>query len=312
MSPKNILSCLLALVLGAIAGAVIKVGYTLPGVLPTSDLYTYIVNSPLGLVALKATSGKAGLMIAVVMRAFPWSVAVGAIAGLILHKITYQRVFCYSALWLPIANAVLGYISLSEISTSHPEYFPAIKQAFGDLLWVNSSVYGWYFLALYLFFAISRRFVPKNPVSDIRNMGVTELPQEVSIELRSQVERIWKWSGCYFFPLHPTQRSDVLAFDETKLKKIFPEIALSNLIAAIAENNVTIWRECDPAISVVAASYEFGYGCSEQFAVDESKNWIVYWSHEGTITFGGDELLSRLKNAVPNWASALCTWSGIA
>lgn len=163
MPSENILSCLLTLVLGAIAGAVIKIGYTLPGVLPTSGLYTYIVTSPLGLMALKATSGKAGLLIAVVMRAFPWSVVVGAIAGLTLQKLTYQRAFCYSALWLPIANAILGYISLSEVSTSHPEYFPAIKRAFGDLLWVNSSVYGWYFLALYLSYTISKRFMHNNP-----------------------------------------------------------------------------------------------------------------------------------------------------
>lgn len=162
MPIKTILSCLFALVLGSIAGAVIKVGYTLPGVLPTSGLFTYIVTSPLGLTVLKATAGKAGLMIAVVMRAFPWSVIVGAIAGAVLHKLTYQRVFCYSTLWLPIANAVLGQISLGEIATSSPEYFPAVQEAFGNLLWVNFSVYGWYFLALYSSYAVLKRFMHNN------------------------------------------------------------------------------------------------------------------------------------------------------
>jgi hypothetical protein len=176
MRYKNALSIVLAASLGVAIGAGIKVGYALPGFLPTTDLFMFVVTSSPGILALKATSGKAGVMIAAVIRAFACSVSVGLIAGVLLHKIKYQRVFCYSALWLPISNGVLGYLTIIT-ATNVPSAILASAQAkFGYLLWVNLCIYGWYFLALYIAFAISKRFTRNNSVKRDSPQAARPLP----------------------------------------------------------------------------------------------------------------------------------------
>lgn len=158
MRLKPAISFVIAALLGTVAGVAVYVGYVLPGVLPTSDLFVYLVASEWGLAALHATSGKAGLMIAIAMRAFPYSVALGIVAGLCLWRFTFPRVFCYSALCLPVIRTVVGYVSISEISKSAPHYVSALEGRFGEVLWVHLCVYGWYFLALYLAYVISSRY----------------------------------------------------------------------------------------------------------------------------------------------------------
>lgn len=158
MRLKPIVSFVIAALLGALAGASIYIGYVLPGVLPTSDLFAYLVTSEWGLAALRVTSGKVGLMIAIAVRAFPYSVALGIVGGLFLWRFKFPRVFCYSALWLPVVRTVAGYFTISEVSISAPHYVPALEGRFGEVLWVHLCVYGWYFLALYLAHVITSRY----------------------------------------------------------------------------------------------------------------------------------------------------------
>ena len=43
---RSLLSFLFAVVLGVIIAVAIKVGYALPGFLPTSDLFMFVLESP--------------------------------------------------------------------------------------------------------------------------------------------------------------------------------------------------------------------------------------------------------------------------
>lgn len=176
MRYKNVLSIVLAASLGVAIGAAIKVGYALPGFLPTTDLFMLIVTSPPGMLALKATSGKAGVMIADVIRAFACSVSAGLIAGVLLHKIKYQRVFCYSALWLPISNGVLGYLTIFTATNVPPVVMASAQAKFGELLWANLCIYGWYFFALYIAFAVSTRVMHNISVKRDAPQAARSLP----------------------------------------------------------------------------------------------------------------------------------------
>lgn len=157
MQLRTFLSFLFAVVLGTVVAVVIKVGFVLPGVLPTSDLFMFILESPLGRFALAKRGGEGGVLIAIAIRAFTCSVIVGAIAGALLEKLRFKRVFCYTALWVPIGNAALGYVALSAASASHPEQIATMNRDFGRLVWTDLWVYGWYFLALYVSFIIASR-----------------------------------------------------------------------------------------------------------------------------------------------------------
>ena len=156
---RSIFSWFIAALLGAIVGAAVFVGYALPAILPPpTDLFMYLITSDLGREAIRATSGKAGSMLANVLRAFPVSVILGCVAGLLLRKFSFPRVFCYSALSLPVYRTLSWYIAISEASTSSPQHLPALQSKFGDVLWVNLCVYGWYFIALYISYAVANQF----------------------------------------------------------------------------------------------------------------------------------------------------------
>lgn len=157
MRLRTFLSFLFAVLLGALVAVVIKVGFALPGVLPTSDIFMFILESPLGRFALAKRGGEGGVFIAIAIRAFTCSVIAGAIAGVLLRKLRFKRVFCYSALWVPIGNVALGYFALSAASTSSPEQLVAMQRNFGQLVWTDLWVYGWYFLALYVSLIITSR-----------------------------------------------------------------------------------------------------------------------------------------------------------
>ena len=157
MGFRSLLSFVFAVVLGAVVAVAIKIGYALPSVLPTRELFIFILESPLGQYALKARGGEGGVLIAIAIRAFTCSVLVGAIAGAVLRKIRFQRSFCYSALWVPLVDVTLGYLAVSAASASSPEQVAIMQKNFGQVVWTDLWVYGWYFLALYVSFFIANR-----------------------------------------------------------------------------------------------------------------------------------------------------------
>lgn len=164
MRSRSLLSFLFAVVLGAVVAVAIKIGYALPSVLPTSDLFLFILESPLGKFALKTRGGEGGVLIAIAIRAFTCSVLVGAIVGVMLRKIRFQRSFCYSALWVPLVDVTFGYLAVSAASTSRPEQLAIMQKNLGQVVWTDLWVYGWYFFALYVSFIIANRITLRSTV----------------------------------------------------------------------------------------------------------------------------------------------------
>lgn len=154
---KNFLSFLFAVLLGAAFAVVVRIGFALPGILPTSDIFMFILESPLGKFALAKRGGEGGVLIAIAIRAFTCSAIAGTIAGVIIGKLRFKRAFCYSALWVPLGNVAVGYATLSAAPASNSEQFLAMQEGIGRLAWTDLWVYGWYFLALYVSFIVTNR-----------------------------------------------------------------------------------------------------------------------------------------------------------
>ncbi|MEZ4484432.1 MAG: hypothetical protein R2864_07485 [Syntrophotaleaceae bacterium] len=89
------------------------------------------------------------MLIAIALRAFGCSVVTGIIAGAVLRKFRFKRAFCYSALWVPLGNASLGYLALSAETVVSQEKMIAMQKNFTQVVWTDLWVYGWYFLTLY-------------------------------------------------------------------------------------------------------------------------------------------------------------------
>lgn len=97
---------------------------------------------------MRATSGKASLLLANVLRAFPFSVALGLISGAVLHRLASPRLFCYSALAFPLISALSwGYFLLVDVTPTSTSMPPS---RVGQLFWAYFCIYGWYFFALFI------------------------------------------------------------------------------------------------------------------------------------------------------------------
>jgi hypothetical protein len=145
-------------VLGAVIGVAIYVGFALPAILPPpTGLFMFLLDTDLGHAATRATSGKAGVLLAHVLRAFPFSVVFGAVVGVLLHRLSFPRLFCYSALAFPILTALSWWYFLF-VDTSASAAASGLQTKLGELFWVYLWVYGWYFIALFISYAIVARF----------------------------------------------------------------------------------------------------------------------------------------------------------
>jgi hypothetical protein len=160
MHYRTFLSFLGAALLGAALAAAVKTGFILPGVLPMTHLFMFILESPLGKLALSMHGSEGGMLIAMPLRAFAYSVVIGAVAGVMVRKLRFKRVFCYSALWLPLADFVMGYLQASDAASTYAEQLAIMQKNIGLAIWADLWIYGWYFLALYLSFIIANRIKP--------------------------------------------------------------------------------------------------------------------------------------------------------
>ncbi len=137
------------------------------------------------------------------------------------------------------------------------------------------------------------------------NMDRKSLSTEQANSLLAKIKSVWGWSGYYFYPLHPISRKDVLAFDGSLLEPILPEGCFQKFMEAQCPLNIRCWREVGESEELQFSSFEFGYGYSELVVVNGEFDWLIYWSHENTITFGGEGLIAQLKILLPNWSLAL-------
>ncbi|MDG9925491.1 MULTISPECIES: hypothetical protein [unclassified Pseudomonas] len=157
MQLKSFFSFLFAVLLGVALAVVAKIGFILPSVLPMTDLFMLILKSPVGKFALETRGGEGGMMIAIALRAFAFSVVIGALSGVIVRKLRFKRAFCYSALWVPLGDIVLGYLQASTAASSFAGQLAVMQKSIGLAIWADLWIYGWYFLALYISFVIANR-----------------------------------------------------------------------------------------------------------------------------------------------------------
>lgn len=77
----------------------------------------------------------------------------------------------------------------------------------------------------------------------------------------------------------------------------------------LAERNVTrVWelREYGPEYELDAAVFEPAYNGAEGFWTSPTHDWIIYASHEASITVGG-WMLAEVKRIWPEWERHIWT-----
>lgn len=124
--------------------------------------------------------------------------------------------------------------------------------------------------------------------------------------LKERIESTWDITQHYWYPLYKCTRSDVLAFNddyiegiEAKIRDVRHILLKLNYDSAYEMNEDRLVWLIDTDSLVPA----MGKDNDERFWFSEDMSWIIYASHEGSITFGGEELLNQIKSKWDDWQS---------
>lgn len=135
------------------------------------------------------------------------------------------------------------------------------------------------------------------------------MKEDIVQELLCDLNRI-RGDSAYWFPFAKLNDNvPVIAYD---IEKIYAEDRidlLENIMKACNIDLVTTVQldhglvfEGENINALLHERDEDGYEfprCVETYYFDETKQWLIYVSHEGTITFTGEAIVLQAKNTIP-------------
>jgi hypothetical protein len=136
------------------------------------------------------------------------------------------------------------------------------------------------------------------------------LSAEESARLWRELENRWGVKG-YWYPLDRALDADpprdAVAFKAEAFDK---DDVQARLREALGELGVTrLWEvrelDTDTDKEIELASFEPIYTGAEGYWLDASFEWLVYASHESSVTVAGDRLLPTFQQLWPSWAEHL-------
>jgi hypothetical protein len=102
-----------------------------------------------------------------------------------------------------------------------------------------------------------------------------------------RLKTIWRITEGYWYPLAERERDDIEAFQDAYLAK---EVGVEKLHSIFRERGVErVWEMREDGINyeLELAAFEPIYNGNEGYWCDETFDWIIYASHESSITIGG-------------------------
>lgn len=107
--------------------------------------------------------------------------------------------------------------------------------------------------------------------------------------------------GNYFYPLSETSCKHTLVYDEDTFNEEdesgnYPNLTiLIELLKNLNINNIICNSIYDDGLYETTVS-ELWLGVGDVYYFDEKLEWVIYASHEGTITFAGEELVKTVSD----------------
>jgi hypothetical protein len=131
-----------------------------------------------------------------------------------------------------------------------------------------------------------------------------KLSKEESNHLRDILKCKWSFNGSYWFPLQGDFKNAVFiskaSIDEQQLKEI------TGFIKNLSQDHAYIIAEDLVDYEIEKSLIDIdGY---EEFVFDSTNSWIVYSSHEGTISFAGDKLKKYIEVKFSKSEDILNVW----
>lgn len=135
------------------------------------------------------------------------------------------------------------------------------------------------------------------------------LSHEESKEVWKQLQKRWDVDGNYWYPLRNNMAfSDVIAFEA---EWFYFQIPLDMLHGIFKTHGITRIWEAREGGAIYEMDYELlepYYDGEEGYWTSEDMDWLLYVSHESSLTVAGGWLVSAIKATWPHWQQHL--WDG--
>jgi hypothetical protein len=104
----------------------------------------------------------------------------------------------------------------------------------------------------------------------------------------------------YWYPLSETSIADIVAFRADDFREFVPAHGLRRKLVKLSIERVWELREHGPEYSEDVELFDPLYNGAEGFWTASGYPWVIYASHESSITVAG-ALLSEIKRMWPTW-----------
>ena len=133
-----------------------------------------------------------------------------------------------------------------------------------------------------------------------------KLGKHESEKIRKTLLEKWDYNG-YWYPID-RQHCENSLFLMTKYIEPYEEKIIS-IINNISSKRFYAIDECGDDYKHSIANFSFPlYDINEKMCCDNTFDWVVYGSHESTISFGGDKLITAIKELLKDYESKFDLW----
>lgn len=129
------------------------------------------------------------------------------------------------------------------------------------------------------------------------------LSEKESESLRKKLSERWSVDG-YWFPLSVDKPENTEAFIADHFENDFGFEKLRQIVSELKIKRVFEVNENNINYEIEISVFEPYYSGSEGFWFDESFDWLIYASHENSITFAGS-ILPKIKESWISWQNHL-------
>jgi hypothetical protein len=120
-------------------------------------------------------------------------------------------------------------------------------------------------------------------------------------ELSKRLRGTWGVEGGYWFPLTDVPREDVLAFRAAEFRREVSVEHVQEILRTRGVDHVWELREYGPSYEMELSELDPVYAGAEGFWFSSTLDWIIYASHENSITVGGEWLIAEIRRIWPSW-----------
>jgi hypothetical protein len=142
-----------------------------------------------------------------------------------------------------------------------------------------------------------------NPIENLYYLR--ELESDEIDKLFNRLIVCWDITSHYWYPLYDTIAEPVIAFDYDSFLNSFGFQKLRDILSR--KKIIYEIRESKYKGYVIKSeTFEPAYvGVGEGYWFDDGMTWIIYCSHEGSITFGGEWLINQVKANWKEWDKSI-------